>query len=76
MNFQPSLKDVGSDSDVGSQLEGDIIIPGLSNAQTESGDGDFNTLDEPIMSTIVSYWNPMKIMNISDNYFYSFRHET
>jgi len=47
-----SIKSLGSDSDLGSQLEGDITVQGLPNVQSDGPEGDFNTLDEPILNTI------------------------
>jgi hypothetical protein len=46
----------GSESDFGSQLEGDMAVPGQrgGDAAGDPSNGDFNTLDEPIMLTIVS----------------------
>jgi len=47
--------DKNKDIDLGSQLEGDIIIPGFTNGSgtnNESSNGEFNTLDEPILDTI------------------------
>jgi len=38
------------DGDIGVQLEGDIITK--SSAQTSSQEGEFNTLDEPVLETI------------------------
>jgi len=46
--------------DLGSSLEGDIIIPGMPSGKVDVGEGEFNTLDEPILETIVSI-NPHKI---------------
>jgi len=47
-----NIKSTDSESELeGSQLEGDIIIPGFSNEETTTG--EYNTLDEPILSTIV-----------------------
>lgn len=49
-----SGKSVDSENEMEStQLEGDIIIPGFSS-DTETSGGEYNTLDEPILSTIVS----------------------
>ena len=43
------------EGDLGSHLKGDIIIPDLGTNDNESSNADYNTLDEPIMNTIVSW---------------------
>jgi len=56
------MKDLGSDSEFASQLEGEMTVPGQRASQNESTSADFNTLDEPILLTIVrkDYRNNVK----------------
>lgn len=42
----------GSDSDLGTKVEGDIL-PRKPVKETDISNGEFNTLDEPITTTIV-----------------------
>ncbi|CAL8115868.1 unnamed protein product [Orchesella dallaii] len=46
------LKTAQGEGDLGSHVEGDMNVGGLSGTKSESVDGEFNTLDEPIMQTI------------------------
>jgi hypothetical protein len=43
---------LGSDSDLGSHLEGDIVVPDKAGTDNVTSHEDFQTLDEPIITTI------------------------
>lgn len=48
------LKSGQGDGDLGSHVEGELNVGGMSSRKSDSSEGEFNTLDEPIMQTIVS----------------------
>jgi len=47
-----STGSLGSDSDLGSHLEGDIVVPDKTTSDNVTSNEDFHTLDEPIITTI------------------------
>lgn len=49
------LKSGQGDGDLGSHVEGELNVGGMSSRKSDSSEGEFNTLDEPIMQTIVSW---------------------
>lgn len=59
------LKTGQGDGDLGSHVEGEMNVGGLSSAKSDAGDGEFNTLDEPILQTIVSGVLSSRVINKS-----------
>lgn len=86
------LKSGQGDGDLGSHVEGELNVGGMSSRKSESSEGEFNTLDEPIMQTIVSlvlcfYFylkeflqikDSLQVMKLSITFWYAFliSHET
>lgn len=45
-------------------LEGDMSIPGASRTNAPIGAPDFNTLDEPIKETVVSFFSHNNVLRV------------
>lgn len=59
------LKTSQGDGDLGSHVEGEMNVGGISSTKSDAPDAEFNTLDEPILQTIVM----IHFMYFKFNYF-------